>query len=72
MQPPRELDRAARLGELCPNRRGEVLKVSHLDDGRLILAVDPDRVRAQGALDPPHDDPVLLADLRLCSIASPR
>src|SRR4051794_17066278 len=59
-----ELDRAVGFGELGVDRRRQMLEVADLDDERLALGVDPDRVRAEGPLDAPHDDPMLISDLR--------
>ncbi len=63
VQQPRQLDRGARLGELGADRRGQVLDVGHLDHARLGRRLDPDRLAAQRALDPPDDDLVLAAVL---------
>ena len=63
VQQARQLDRRARLGELGVDRRREMLDVRDLDDARLVGGLDPDGVRAQRALDPPRDDPVLGAVL---------
>ena len=61
MHQSRQLDRLERRGELGADRCGEVLDVRHPRERRLGRSGDPDRVRAQRALDPAHDDRVLLA-----------
>ena len=63
VQKPGQLDGGARLGELGVDRGREVLDVGDLDQARLGRGLDPDRMGAQPADDPPGDDLVLGAVL---------
>ena len=62
---PGQLERVDRRRQLRADRRGEVLDVGDPHELGLGRGGDPDRVRAQRALDPPRDDRVLLAVARV-------